>query len=114
MRIGELAQRTGASVRSLRHYEANGLLSAERRSNGYREFPDCAVETVARIRALLAAGLPLAAIEQVLPCVLNQKLEVQTCDSVVAVLQKELCKLDAQAAQVHRARTAISAMLSGA
>ena len=30
MRIGELAQRTGVSVRSLRHYERAGLVDARR------------------------------------------------------------------------------------
>lgn len=32
--IGELSRQTGASVRSLRHYEQCGLLAARRRENG--------------------------------------------------------------------------------
>ncbi|MGH3121741.1 MAG: MerR family DNA-binding transcriptional regulator, partial [Streptosporangiaceae bacterium] len=34
MRIGELASKTGASVRSLRYYEQQGLLAAERSPSG--------------------------------------------------------------------------------
>jgi len=39
MRIGELAKRTGVSVRSLRYYDKMGLLGAGRSENGYRPLP---------------------------------------------------------------------------
>jgi len=38
VRIGELAERTGVSVRSLRYYETKGLLGSERTSGGQREY----------------------------------------------------------------------------
>ena len=38
MRIGELAARTGSSVRALRHYDRTGVLSSVRQDNGYRTF----------------------------------------------------------------------------
>lgn len=38
MLIGELSRRTGVSARSLRYYEAQGLLSAGRGANGYRDY----------------------------------------------------------------------------
>ncbi len=34
MRIGELAERTGASRRLLRYYEEQGLIQPSRRANG--------------------------------------------------------------------------------
>jgi MerR family redox-sensitive transcriptional activator SoxR len=36
--IGELAKRTGLSVSSIRYYEAEGLVTAERNSGGQRRF----------------------------------------------------------------------------
>ena len=57
MRIGELAERSGASVRSLRYYEEQGLLAADRSSGGHRHYPPPAVERVALIQQLFAAGL---------------------------------------------------------
>lgn len=57
MRIGELASRSGVSVRSLRYYEEQGMLGAERNPGGQRHFPEPAVERVALIRHLFAAGL---------------------------------------------------------
>ncbi|MFI0711757.1 MerR family transcriptional regulator [Streptomyces inhibens] len=41
-------------------------IHSARRANGYREYDDQTVETVRRIRALLAAGLPTRIIRQVL------------------------------------------------
>ncbi len=59
MRIGELAHATGVTTRTLRHYEAEGLLHSERSANGYRVYPDSAVLRVANIRELLAIGFTL-------------------------------------------------------
>ncbi|RSS84066.1 MerR family transcriptional regulator [Streptomyces sp. WAC06614] len=68
MRIGELAERTGVSERSLRYYEQQGLLTAERTAGGHRAFGPWAVDRVIRIQALYAAGLNSAKIAELLPC----------------------------------------------
>jgi DNA-binding transcriptional MerR regulator len=69
MRIGELAERTGASVRSLRYYEEQDLLLSRRTQGGQRAFPDDAVDRVRLIQVLLAAGLPSRRIAEIMPCV---------------------------------------------
>jgi DNA-binding transcriptional MerR regulator len=68
MRIGELSRRTGVSERSLRYYETQGLLTAERTPGGHREYADGAVDRVARIQELYTAGLCSTKIAQLLPC----------------------------------------------
>ncbi|MEU6248695.1 MerR family transcriptional regulator [Glycomyces sp. NPDC047010] len=68
MRIGELAERTGAPARMLRYYEQHGLIAADRSPNGYRDFPEPTVERVGQIRGLLDAGVPVKIIKQILPC----------------------------------------------
>lgn len=68
MRIGELSQRSGVSIRSLRYYEEQGLLHPDRLPSGYRIYAEGDVRRVARIRALLSAGLSTGTIEHVLPC----------------------------------------------
>lgn len=75
MQIGRLSERTGASVRSLRYYEQQGLLTAERGGNGYRVYPENAVATVETIRALLGIGLPTALVKDVLPCTVGERAE---------------------------------------
>lgn len=69
LKIGELAKRTGVSVRSLRYYEDQGLLAAERSPSGQRHYAPDAVERVELLKQLYAAGLTSRAILEVLPCV---------------------------------------------
>ena len=68
MRIGELAQRTGASRRLLRYYEEQGLIVPDRSDNGYRDYDPRYVDRVRQIRGLLGAGLTTRIIKQILPC----------------------------------------------
>ncbi|GAA5102928.1 MerR family transcriptional regulator [Nocardia iowensis] len=68
MRIGELAQRTGVSERSLRYYEEQRLLGSDRTPGGHRDYPERAVDRVIHIQELFAAGLNSKTIAQLLPC----------------------------------------------
>ena len=58
-RIGELANATGVSTDTLRHYERKGVLHSQRAGNGYRQYPDDALERVRMVRQGLAIGLTL-------------------------------------------------------
>ncbi|MBF6164190.1 MerR family transcriptional regulator [Streptomyces gardneri] len=68
MRIGELAERTGVSERSLRYYEQQGILASDRTPGGHRDYPERAVDRVIHIQELLAAGLTSKKIARILPC----------------------------------------------
>ncbi|WP_194816948.1 MerR family transcriptional regulator [Nocardia sp. XZ_19_385] len=68
MRIGELAEHTGVSERSLRYYEEQGLLVSGRTPGGHRDYPEMAVDRVIHIQELYAAGLSSKKIAQILPC----------------------------------------------
>jgi DNA-binding transcriptional MerR regulator len=67
MRIGELAQRAGVSVRSLRYYEEQGLLESERTTGGHREYRESDVARVRFMQMLYAAGMPSRRIIELLP-----------------------------------------------
>jgi DNA-binding transcriptional MerR regulator len=69
IRIGELARRSGVSVRALRYYEEQGLLHASRSPAGQRHYDDSAVERVAFFQDMFAAGLNSRSIAGLLPCV---------------------------------------------
>lgn len=66
-RIGELAEATGLTVRTLHHYERVGLLAPTTRTEGrQRLYDERDVRRLYRIRALRDLGLPLAAISRML------------------------------------------------
>ncbi|MET9171463.1 MerR family transcriptional regulator [Streptomyces misionensis] len=90
MRIGEMVRRTGVAERLLRYYEEQGLLAPERLPSGYRVYDEQDVETVRRIRTLLAAGLTTDTIARVLPCVRDEgERLVPVCADLVAELRRE-------------------------
>jgi DNA-binding transcriptional MerR regulator len=61
LKIGELAKRTGLTVRALHHYDAIGLLSPSARSEaGYRLYNEADIARLHRILALRRFGLALA------------------------------------------------------
>src|SRR5688500_17584376 len=60
LRIGEVAQATGVTVRTLRHYDALGLLvPSERTSSGYRLYGEPDLRRLYRILALRRVGFGL-------------------------------------------------------
>ena len=66
MTVGQLAQRTGLSYKSIRELEGRGLIySAGRSESGYRMFDENALWCVDAIAELRSLGLTLAEIEQI-------------------------------------------------
>ena len=66
-RVGELANATGLTVRTLHYYEEIGLLVASTRTDaGHRLYNDADVERLYRICLLRRLGLPLAEIGRAL------------------------------------------------
>ena len=57
--IGELAKATGVSTDTLRHYERKGVLLSQRAANGYRQYPEDALERVRMVRQGLGIGFTL-------------------------------------------------------
>ncbi len=61
LKIGDVARRTGLTVRTLRYYEEIGLLPAsERLAGGHRVYGEADVAVVHRINLLRHLGTPLA------------------------------------------------------
>ena len=107
MQIGELSERTGASVRSLRYYEQQGLLVSSRRPNGYREYPANAVATVETIRALLDIGMSTALVAEALPCTVGEKSEA-ACPALLSQIAQLRDDIRSKASRL----TAIDSSLS--
>ena len=111
MRIGELSKRTGASVRSIRYYQQQGLLHACRRPSGYREFDEGAVELVSRIQVLLRNGFTLDEIRSVAVDLDDSNIDA-VCVEVVALYHRKLAELDERIREVERLKGRIRERLA--
>ncbi|WP_172329430.1 MerR family transcriptional regulator [Mangrovicoccus sp. HB161399] len=111
MQIGEIAERSGVSVRMLRYYEAEGLLAPARRGSGYRDYSGRDLEEARRIRQLAEAGLTIEAMRDLLPCVISPEPRFHPCDNLRARLAGELEKLDRKLEDVARSRALIAGYL---
>lgn len=60
MHIGEVAERTGLSLRTIRHYDEMGLLpTSSRTEGGFRVFTDSDVERLFVVRRMKPLGFTL-------------------------------------------------------
>jgi DNA-binding transcriptional MerR regulator len=110
MRIGELAQRTGASVRSLRYYEECGLLDSQRSgTGGHRVYESDAVDRVRLLRQLYSAGLSSTVIASILPCVDAPSTHVT--EQSLAIMRAEHDRLGEQMRAIDETRSQLSYLI---
>ncbi len=116
MKIGELSRRTGVSVRSLRYYEEQGLLSPRRTPSGHRDYPEAAVDRVILVQQLFAAGLHSPRIARLLPCM--QAPEGGPNERATAKLAIELAaereRIDGVITDLIRSRTLLDEIIAAA
>ncbi|NRF69906.1 MerR family transcriptional regulator [Aquincola sp. S2] len=101
LKVGELAKRSGLTVRTLHHYDSIGLLRPSGRSDGgYRLYDRSDVARLHGIQALRALGLPLEDIGQLLDGAPGESGE----GGLMRVLGRQLASLQEQIAQATTLR----------
>ncbi|MFB9903599.1 MerR family transcriptional regulator [Allokutzneria oryzae] len=111
MRIGELAEASGATPRALRHYEQAGLITSRRMANGYRDYPESTVVRVANIRNLLDVGLTLEDARFFLPCLDGDLLGAPPSAAGIEVARRRLAVLEQRIAAQTALRDRLAAAL---
>ncbi len=109
MRIGELSRRSGTSIRALRYYEEKELLNPDRTPSGYRSFAESDLDTVQRIRLLLAAGLGTDLIAQILSCMVDESRMLDGCRDRLLV---ERARMTDSIDQLATARSLLDKLLA--
>ncbi|MGW0082341.1 MerR family transcriptional regulator [Streptomyces sp. NPDC003393] len=112
MRIGELASRAGVSVRSLRYYEEQGLITSVRSAGGQRHYTDSEVERVALIQRLYTAGLSSRTIAELLPCVDSPSED--NSDTALERMAQERDRLSEHINDLIRTRDALDVLIDTA
>ncbi len=109
VKIGELAERTGTTTKTLRFYEHAGLLpEPDRTPVGYRDYDESVLDRLRFVKAAQTAGLRLAEIRDVIaarehggpPCSHVAAL----LDAHVVELDQRFCELNALREEVQRLR----------
>ena len=96
LKVGELAKRSGLTVRTLHHYHAIGLLTPSTRAdNGYRLYDRHDIARLHQIQALRRFGLSLTEIGDHLN---------QPDTPLVEIVAKQIALLDRQLAQTTQLR----------
>lgn len=102
--IGEVAERTGLTQRTLRYYEELGLLDPPRDTGGRRRYDAATIERLYRVRLLRNLGTPIT------------EVDPDGVD-VVKLTRRHLAGLDARQAELarqrERVRTVEARLLSG-
>ncbi|GHG85716.1 MerR family transcriptional regulator [Streptomyces lanatus] len=110
MRIGELAARAGVSVRSLRYYEEQGLLTSARSASGQRHYTEGQVERVGFLQRMYAAGLSSRTIAELLPCV--DSPSEATSDAALERMAEERERLSEHIEDLIRTREALDILMA--
>ena len=111
MRIGELARRSGASARSIRYYEQQGLMEARRDPNGYRDYDEADLRLVGEIRSLLVNGFDLEEIRPFVDCLHAGIRARRACPGGIDVYRRKLAELDARIGELQSVRDRVAGEL---
>jgi DNA-binding transcriptional MerR regulator len=102
VRIGQIAEETGVPAKTLRFWEAEGLLAEPGRTpSGYRDYRPEIVERIRFIRHAQRAGLRLDEIRQVLDI---SDAGQPPCQHVHALVHQRLAEVEARIKELEQAR----------
>ncbi|MFF3920326.1 MerR family transcriptional regulator [Streptomyces sp. NPDC001852] len=111
MRIGELAARAGTSTRTLRYYEARGLLPARRDDRGHRTYDESDLRLLQQIRTLQDFGFELEETRPFVECLRAGHPEGDSCPASLQVYRRKLGELDALIGQLQSVRETVAGQL---
>lgn len=114
MRIGELAERTGTTVRALRHYEEIGLLSSRRASNGYRRYDDADLGVVRQIRALVEVGFTLDQTRPFVECLRDGYESGDSCPASLTAYRQKMREIEECIERLRAVHTQLGRQLHAA
>ncbi|KEF08082.1 MULTISPECIES: MerR family transcriptional regulator [Streptomyces] len=114
MRIGELAERAGTTTRTLRYYEARGLLHAERTPNGHRTYSESDLRLLQQIRMLQRFGFELEETRPFVECLRAGHPAGDSCPALLQVYRRKIAELDACIARLQDVREQVGDQLSRA
>ncbi|MCR8843595.1 MerR family transcriptional regulator [Paenibacillus sp. SC116] len=111
MKIGKVIKMTGASARSIRHYEDKGLIKPARQNNNYREFDEKVIESIQTIQLYLGLGLNTEQIKDILFCKFPEQQEHADkgvyCEELLHLYEAKLSEINSQLNSLNDAKSSL-------
>src|SRR5262249_8248145 len=104
LKIGDVAQRTGLTVDTVRFYEKEGLLGKVSRTAGIRRYDVAAVRRLGCVRTAVALGFPLAEVRALLAVRVSSRT---SCETLRERARGKLADVDARIVELQRIRNAL-------
>jgi MerR family copper efflux transcriptional regulator len=112
LRIGEVAERSGLSTKTIRYYEDIGLIPPPPRlGSGYRDYEPSTLDRLVFIRAAQAVGLSLGEIRGI---VALRDDGHTPCGHVLDLLRARAAELDRRIAELRDLRRELNRLVSRA
>ncbi|WP_226469473.1 heavy metal-responsive transcriptional regulator [Luteimonas panaciterrae] len=109
MKIGELAQRVGVGIDTVRYYERQGLLPLPaRRDSGYRSFEASDVARLRFVRRAKALGFTLGEIRDLLSLSDHREDDMAGLKATAA---EKLAEIEVKIAELGRIRDGLKALV---
>ena len=109
LKIGDVARRSGLSVKTIRFYCDEGLIQPISRSDGgYRLFDDAVFADLTLIRTLRAMEIPLQDVGQILE---SRRSGVCTCSELQEQIRRKAGEIGAKIEALQDLRSELVAML---
>jgi MerR family mercuric resistance operon transcriptional regulator len=106
LRIGEVAERGGVNLQTIRYYEREGLLpEPPRLESGYRIFPESTVRRVRFIKRAQELGFSLTEIRDLLALRLDSKT---SSSQVRALANAKMAEIDSKIRSLQAMKIALS------
>ncbi|WP_339617290.1 Cu(I)-responsive transcriptional regulator [uncultured Gilvimarinus sp.] len=104
MNIGQAAEATGLSTKSIRYYESQGLLQAQRQANGYRHYDRACIRRLTLLSRARSVGFSLQECAELLALFDDQKRHSK---DVKRAVQHKIAQLDKQLDNLTRMRNTL-------
>ena len=109
LRIGQVAEASGLSVKTVRFYCDEGLIGAvSRTQGGYRLFHPVVLDELALIRSLRAMDVPLPELKRILDV---RRSGFCNCSDLKASIQARIESINARMGELDYMRSELSSLL---
>jgi DNA-binding transcriptional MerR regulator len=112
LQIGQVSQKSGVSIDTIRYYEKEGLLKEPPRSEGgFRLYPAETVDQLVFIQKAQAMGLTLKEIKSIMCC--GDKGLGPCCDMSVNLFSKKIGDFEAKIHELQGMKKKLKTVLGG-